>query len=62
MYSTISPDAVQDGIQWVLWAVMAVFFVLAILSWWVASREWGKDEQAASGAGEPEERGDAGQA
>ena len=48
MYSNILLDGTQSAIQGVLWTVLAVFFVMVILSWLVASREWRKEEEPAA--------------
>ena len=40
----LSPDGTQAAIQTVLWAVLIVFFVAAILSWVLASRDWSDDD------------------
>ncbi len=45
MFSTALLEGTDPGIQWVLWAVLAVFFVMVILGWLVASKGWLKEEE-----------------
>jgi len=45
MYSIALLDGTEAGIQWVLWAVLAVFFVMVILGWLAASKGWLKEEE-----------------
>ena len=56
LYSNILLDGTQSAIQGVLWTVLAIFFVMVILSWLVASRELNKEERAATE--DPEEQSD----
>jgi len=44
MLLSITPDGTQAAIQTVLWAVLIVFFSMAILSWVLASRDWSDDD------------------
>jgi hypothetical protein len=48
LYSNILLDGTESAIQGVLWTVLAVFFVLTILSWLAANREWLKEEEPAA--------------
>lgn len=45
MYSTVLFDGTDTGIVWVLWAVLAIFFVMTILGWLVASKGWLQEDQ-----------------
>ena len=56
LYSKVFLDGTHSAIQGVLWTVLATFFVMVILSWLVASREWNKEERAATG--DPEKQSD----
>ena len=47
MHLIVLPDEIETAIRGVEWTVLGVFFVLAVLSWLVASREW-KDETGAA--------------
>ena len=55
--SIVLPDGTQSAIQSVLWTVLAIFFVMAILSWLVASKEW-KEEEEPAATENPEEQSD----
>lgn len=57
LYSKVFLDGTHSAIQGVLWTVLAIFFVMVILSWLVASREWRKEEEPAA-AEDPEEQSD----
>ena len=41
MYSIVLPDL---SVQQVYWSILAIFFVLVILSWWFARGDWLKEE------------------
>ncbi len=57
MYSIALFDGIDAGIQWVLWAVIAVFFVMVILGWLAASRGWLKEEEESGHEGHEEHAG-----
>ena len=44
MYSIILSDGTDPSIQAVYWTILAIFLVLTILSWFVASADWFKEE------------------
>jgi hypothetical protein len=44
VYSTVLPDGIESGIQAVFWTVLAIFFVMVIVGWWVARKDWFTDE------------------
>lgn len=46
MFSVILPDAIDPSIQSVYWTILAIFFVLTILSWAVMGKTWFKDDAA----------------
>ncbi|MGC1376888.1 MAG: hypothetical protein WA821_11715 [Anaerolineales bacterium] len=52
--SIVLPDGIESAIQGVLWTVLAIFFVMVILSWLVASKEWEEEEPAATENPEPQ--------
>ena len=46
MYSIVLPDEIVDpGIQGVLWTLLAIFFVMVILGWWIGAKNWFKEEE-----------------
>ena len=61
MYSMALQYSPDSGIQAVLWTVLGIFFVLTLLSWWVAGRDWRKDEERHSETPQ-EQPGDGGNA
>ena len=46
MYSALPPDGIEPAIQGVFLTILIIFFVLVIASWWVASKDWQKEEAA----------------
>jgi hypothetical protein len=44
MYSALPPDGIEPAIRGVFLTILIIFFVLVIASWWVASKEWQKEE------------------
>ncbi len=46
MYSAVLPDGIEPAIRGVFLTILIIFFVLVIASWWVASKEWQKEEDA----------------
>jgi hypothetical protein len=53
VYSIVSTGM---SVQQVYWSVLAIFFVLVILSWWVASRDWFKEDRPAEQHKEQDEQ------
>ena len=46
MYSALPPDGIEPAIRGVFLTILIIFFVLVIASWWVASKDWQKEETA----------------
>jgi hypothetical protein len=46
-----------SGIEWVLWAALAIFFAMTLLGWLVASKGWLKPEDDPAPMGHEEEAG-----
>ena len=44
MYSLVFVDGTESAIQMVYWTILIIFFVLVVLSWLVASKDWFKEE------------------
>jgi hypothetical protein len=41
----MSSEEIEATIQWVRWAIVAIFFILTILSWRAVSKDWLNEEQ-----------------
>ena len=44
MHAIAPPDGTEAAIQTVYWTILIIFFVLATLSWLIASKEWFKED------------------